>query len=153
MRSSLRSWGPNGWPRICSCTGNASFTHHFPLLFPKESTFQFASSEKYAAAGAKSRRSCPTLQPHGQKPTRLPCPRNSPGKNTGVGCHFLLQEKDEQGKIQRDASIRHEAIHQEVPPGPTLQSQSSLTFLLKLRRTVAHCLWPAPCQHWVVTVP
>ena len=23
--------------------------------------------------------------------TRLPCPRDSPGKNTGVGCHFLLQ--------------------------------------------------------------
>ena len=23
-------------------------------------------------------------------PTRLLCPRNSPGKNTGVGCHFLL---------------------------------------------------------------
>ena len=25
------------------------------------------------------------------KPTRLPRPWNSPGKNTGVGCHFLLQ--------------------------------------------------------------
>ena len=24
------------------------------------------------------------------KPTRLLCPRDSPGKNTGVGCHFLL---------------------------------------------------------------
>ena len=26
-----------------------------------------------------------------QTPTRLPCPWDSPGKNTGVGCHFLLQ--------------------------------------------------------------
>ena len=26
-----------------------------------------------------------------QQPTRLPCPWDSPGKNTGVGCHFLLQ--------------------------------------------------------------
>ena len=26
-----------------------------------------------------------------QQPTRLPRPWNSPGKNTGVGCHFLLQ--------------------------------------------------------------
>ena len=25
------------------------------------------------------------------EPTRLPCPWNSPGRNTGVGCHFLLQ--------------------------------------------------------------
>ena len=27
---------------------------------------------------------------HGQQPTRLLCPRNSLGKSTGVGCHFLL---------------------------------------------------------------
>ena len=28
---------------------------------------------------------------HRQQPIRLPCPWDSPGKNTGVGCHFLLQ--------------------------------------------------------------
>ena len=32
-----------------------------------------------------------SVQPHRQKPTRLLCPWDSPGKNTGVGCHFLLQ--------------------------------------------------------------
>ena len=31
------------------------------------------------------------LQPHRRHPTRLPRPWDSPGKNTGVGCHFLLQ--------------------------------------------------------------
>ena len=31
------------------------------------------------------------MQPHRQQPTRLPRPWDSPGKNTGVGCHFLLQ--------------------------------------------------------------
>ena len=30
-------------------------------------------------------------RPHRQQPTRLPRPWDSPGKNTGVGCHFLLQ--------------------------------------------------------------
>ena len=30
-------------------------------------------------------------QPHRWQPTRLPHPWDSPGKNTGVGCHFLLQ--------------------------------------------------------------
>ena len=40
---------------------------------------------------AKSRQSCPTLRPHKRQPTRLCCPWDSPGKNTGVGCHFLLQ--------------------------------------------------------------
>ena len=32
-----------------------------------------------------------SVRPHRRKPTRLPDPWNSPGKNTGVGCHFLLQ--------------------------------------------------------------
>ena len=31
------------------------------------------------------------MQPHRRQPTRLPCPWDSPDKNTGVGCHFLLQ--------------------------------------------------------------
>ena len=44
-----------------------------------------------AAAAAKSLQSCPTLQPHRQQPNRLPRPWDSPGKNTGVGWHFLLQ--------------------------------------------------------------
>ena len=34
--------------------------------------------------------SCRPLRPHGLAP-RLLCPWDSPGKNTGVGCHFLLQ--------------------------------------------------------------
>ena len=32
-----------------------------------------------------------SVRPPRQQPTRLPCPWDSPGKNTGVGCHFLLQ--------------------------------------------------------------
>ena len=32
-----------------------------------------------------------SLQPHGLWPARLLCPWNSPSKNTGVGCHSLLQ--------------------------------------------------------------
>ena len=32
-----------------------------------------------------------SVRPHRWQPSRLPCPWDSPGKNTGVGCHFLLQ--------------------------------------------------------------
>ena len=32
-----------------------------------------------------------SVWPHRWQPTRLCCPWDSPGKNTGVGCHFLLQ--------------------------------------------------------------
>ena len=38
-----------------------------------------------AAAAADS------VRPHRRQPIRLLCPWDSPGKNTGVGCHFLLQ--------------------------------------------------------------
>ena len=32
-----------------------------------------------------------SVRPHRRQPTRLPCPWDSQDKNTGVGCHFLLQ--------------------------------------------------------------
>ena len=45
-----------------------------------------------AAAAAKLLQSCPTLcNPIDGSPPGLPHPWDSPGKNTGVGCHFLLQ--------------------------------------------------------------
>ena len=46
-----------------------------------------------ADTAAKSLQSYPTLcNPiDGRQPTRLPRPWDSPGKNTGMGCHFLLQ--------------------------------------------------------------
>ena len=44
----------------------------------------------YIVAAAKSLQS-DSVRPHRRQPTRLPRPWDSPGKNTGVGCHFLLQ--------------------------------------------------------------
>ena len=32
-----------------------------------------------------------SVQPHRRQPSRLPHPWDPPGKNNGVGCHFLLQ--------------------------------------------------------------
>ena len=47
---------------------------------------------QHAAAAAKLLQSCPTLcDPIDGSPTRLHRPWDSPSKNTGVGCHFLLQ--------------------------------------------------------------
>ena len=52
---------------------------------------------------AKLLQSCPTLRPQRQQPTRLPRPWDSPGKNTGVGCHFLLQCR----KVKSESEIAH----------------------------------------------
>ena len=60
-----------------------------------------------AAAAAKSLQSCPTLR---RQPTRLPRPWGSPGKDTEVGCHFLLQcmkEKSETEVAQLCLTLRN----------------------------------------------
>ena len=44
-----------------------------------------------AAAAAKSLQLCPTLCDPIDSSHQAPHPWDSPGKNTGVGCHFLLQ--------------------------------------------------------------
>ena len=49
------------------------------------------SNIRCSTAAAKLLQSFLTLRPHRQQPTRLSHPWDSPGKNTGVGCHFLLQ--------------------------------------------------------------
>ena len=45
----------------------------------------------FSPSAAKSLQSCPTVQPHRRQPTRLLRPWDSPGKNIGMGFHFLLQ--------------------------------------------------------------
>ena len=40
-----------------------------------------------------------SLPPHGQQPTRILCPQDSLGKNTGVGCRFLLQFCGGSGRV------------------------------------------------------
>ena len=43
------------------------------------------------------------VRPHRRQPTRLPRPWDSPGKNTGVGCHFLLQCM----KVKSESEVAH----------------------------------------------
>ena len=42
-----------------------------------------------------------SVWPHRRQPTRLPRPLDSPGKNTEMGCHFLLQCMNEKWKWSR----------------------------------------------------
>ena len=66
----------------------------FLILVRKQNFLLWVSKFDIAAAAAagKSLQSCLTLcDPIDGSPPRLPRPWDSPGKNTGVGCHFLLQ--------------------------------------------------------------
>ena len=59
-----------------------------------------------APAVAKSLQSCPTLRLHRRQPTRLSRPWDSPGKSTGVGCHFLLQCMKGKVKVKSFSCVR-----------------------------------------------
>ena len=60
---------------------------------------------------------CPTLRPHGL--ARLLCPWDSPGKNTGVGCHFLLQGMfPTQGTNLVLLHVKAESLLSELPGKP-----------------------------------
>ena len=59
-----------------------------------------------------------SVRPHSRQPTRLPHPWDSPGKNTGGGCHFLLQCMKVKGKLLshvRLLAIPWTAAHQAPP--------------------------------------
>ena len=47
-----------------------------------------------------------SVRPHRRQPTRLPRPWDSPDKNTGVGCHFLLQCM----KVKRESEVAQSCL-------------------------------------------
>ena len=74
----------------------------------------------HTAAAAKSRQSCSTLRPHRRQATRLPCPWDSLGKNTGVGCHFLLQCR----KVKRESEVAQSCLTPSDPMDCSLPGSS-----------------------------
>ena len=75
------------------------------------------SPQMAAAAVAKSIQSCPTLRAHRRQPSRLPCPWDSPGKNTGVGCYFLLQcmKKKSESEVAQSCPTLHNPVDWSLP--------------------------------------
>ena len=71
-------------------------------------------------AAAKSLQSCPTLWPQRRQPTRLPRPWDTPGKNTGVGCHFLLQCR----KVKSESEVAQSCPTPSDPMGCSLPGSS-----------------------------
>ena len=57
---------------------------------PPSKTHQ-APGQEHDAKGLVVANVSDSVRPHRRQPTRLPRPWDSPGKNTRVGCHFLLQ--------------------------------------------------------------
>ena len=60
-----------------------------------------------------------SVQPHRGQPTRLPRPCDFPGKNTGMGCHFLLQcmEVKSESEVAQSCPTLSDPMDYS-PPGP-----------------------------------
>ena len=61
-----------------------------------------------------------SVQPRRRQPTRLPRPWDSPGKNTGVGCHFLLQCM----KVKRESEVAQSCPTLSIPMDCSLPGSS-----------------------------
>ena len=86
---------------------------------------RFLSVIYFMYAAAKSLQSCPILcDPHRQQPTRLPRPWDSPGKNTGVGCHFLLQCM----KVKSESEVAQSCLTLATPWTAAHQAPPSMGF-------------------------
>ena len=74
-----------------------------------------------------------SVRPHRLQPTRLPGPWDSPGKNTGVGCQFLLQCM----KVKRESELAESCLTLHDPMDCSLPGSS------------AHGIFQARALEWV----
>ena len=65
-----------------------------------------------------------SVQPHRWQPTRLPRPWDSPGKYTGVGCHFLLQCM----KVKSENEVAQSCLTLSNPMDCSLPDSPSIEF-------------------------
>src|SRR5574337_966976 len=65
-----------------------------------------------------------SVRPHRWQPTRLPCPWDSPGENTGVGCHFLLQCM----KVKSESEVAQSFLTLATPWSAAYQAPPSMGF-------------------------
>ena len=65
-----------------------------------------------------------SVRPHRPQPTRLPRPWDSPGKNTGVGCHFLLQCM----KVKNESEVAQSCLTLATPWTAAYQAPPSMGF-------------------------
>src|SRR5574341_2275885 len=78
-----------------------------------------------------------SVRPHRQQPIRLPCPWDSPGKNTGMGCHFLLHRM----KVKRESEVAQSCPTHSNPMDCSLPGSSIHgIFQARVLERGCHCL-------------
>ena len=127
------NYNAHGICRLGIQTGHSALAHFGSILS--------SSSAAAAAASVVS----DSVRPHRWQPTRLPRPWDSPGKNTGVGCHFLLQCM----KVKSESEVAQVVSDPQPPHG--LQPTRLLhpwDFPGRSTGVGCHCLLRQP-HYWV----
>ena len=102
-----------------------------------------------------------SVRPHGLQPTKLLRPWDSPGKNTGVGCHFLLQgmKVESESEVAQSCllatpwTVAHQAppsmgfSRQEYWSGVPLPSPRILAKIFQILKDDAVKVLHSICQH------
>ena len=83
-----------------------------------------------------------SVRPHGLQPTRLLCPWDSPGKNTGVDCHFLPQCM----KVESESEIAKSCLTLSDPMDCSLPD-SSMGFSRQQYWSGVPLPSPTPCTY------
>ena len=95
-----------------------------------------------------------SVRPHRQQPTRLPRPWDSPDKNTGVGCHFLLQcrkvksESEVAQSLSCTAGVKTAAVHSFSVQGKQLFLALDTSSIIPFK----WWKWPNPLQWFTLAV-
>ena len=134
-------WGKKWRPQSLCYRCSFSTVIYREVILQAVGRFQLAAvSRSFGILCAKSLQSCSTLlQSYGLQPARLLCPWHSLGKNTGLGCHFLLQ-----GIFPTQGSNRH------LLKSPALAGGSTDHIYLRrkkweIEQKPRHWSWPNSC--------
>ena len=88
-----------------------------------------------------------SVRPHRRGPTRLPRPWDSPGKNTGVGCHFLLQCV--KVKVKRESEVAQSCLTLRDPTDCSPPGSSAHGISRQECWSGRHCLlWMQEFNSW-----
>ena len=91
-----------------------------------------------------------SVRPHRRQPTRLPHPWDSPGKSTGVGCHFLLQCM----KVKSESEVSQSCLTLSDPMDCSLPGSSCpWDFPGKITGVGCHCLLPQESDKFISKIP
>ena len=91
-----------------------------------------------------------SVRPHGLQPTRLLCPWDSPGKNTEVGGHFLLQcmKVESESEVVQSCPTLHDLMDCS-PPGSSIHGifQARVLECSAIAFSIGE-LYPSPIRYY-----